>query len=65
MVQVAGASAAAGDDLATVLRKARDTAQSVGSMGVATSVCTAPGSSPADPPRCGPLIVRSHDARLH
>ena len=52
--QVAGASAAAGDDLATVLRKARATAQSMGSMGVATSVCTAPGNSPADPPRYTP-----------
>ena len=49
--KVAGASAAAGDDLATVLAKARATAQSVGSMGVATSVCTVPGSKPADPPR--------------
>ena len=49
--QVAGASAAVGDDLATVLGKARATAQSVGSMGVATSVCTVPGSRPADPPR--------------
>ena len=54
LAQVAGASAAAGDDLATVLRKARGTAQSMGSMGVATSVCTAPGSTPADPPRYFP-----------
>ena len=54
--KVAGAAAAAGDDLATVLAKARATAQSVSSMGVATSVCTVPGSKPADAPRycCAP-----------
>ena len=50
-MQVAGASAAAGDDLATVLAKARATAHSVGSMGVATSVCTVPGSKPQEPSR--------------
>ncbi len=49
---MAGAAAAAGHDLAAVLAAAQSAAQSVGSMGVATSVCTLPGAQPADPPRC-------------
>ncbi|BDA43964.1 Triokinase/FMN cyclase [Coccomyxa sp. Obi] len=52
--KVAGAAAAAGHDLAAVLAAAESAAQSVGSMGVATSVCTLPGAQPADPPRIGP-----------
>lgn len=55
-MQVAGASAAAGDDLATVLAKARATAHSVGSMGVATSVCTVPGSKPQEASRWEHLV---------
>ena len=63
-MQVAGASAAAGDDLATVLAKARATAHSVGSMGVATSVCTVPGSKPQKASRWEP-IVRWHPQQQH
>ncbi|KAK9915864.1 hypothetical protein WJX75_005396 [Coccomyxa subellipsoidea] len=51
--KVAGAAAAAGADLTAVLAAAQSAAQSVGSMGVATSVCTLPGAHPADPPRIG------------
>ncbi|CAL8469949.1 g9491 [Coccomyxa elongata] len=52
--KVAGAAAAAGHDLSAVLAAAESAAQSVGSMGVATSVCTLPGAQPTDPPRIGP-----------
>lgn len=51
---MAGAAAAAGHDLAAVLAAAESAAQSVGSMGVASSVCTLPGAQPADPPRSVP-----------
>ena len=49
--KVAGAAAAAGDDLASVRGKAAAAAACLGSMGAATRACTLPGTQPADPPR--------------
>ncbi|KAJ7243360.1 hypothetical protein O6H91_Y433900 [Diphasiastrum complanatum] len=50
--KVAGASAAAGLSLAEVTAEARHVANSVGTMGVALSVCTVPGQMASD--RLGP-----------
>ena len=47
VAQVAGAAAAAGLSLDKVAAEAAAAAQAVGSMGVATSVCTVPGSQPS------------------
>lgn len=51
-VQVAGAAAAEGKSLTEVLREAKGVATSVGTMGVALTVCTLPGATPSD--RLGP-----------
>lgn len=45
--KVAGAAAAAGLPLAQVKEEAEAAAHLVGSMGVATSVCTLPGGKPS------------------
>jgi dihydroxyacetone kinase len=46
--QVAGAAAAAGLSLAEVTAEASKVAESVGTMGVALSVCTIPGQVASD-----------------
>jgi hypothetical protein len=46
--QVAGAAAAAGLSLEAVANEAAAAARAVGSMGVATAVCTLPGAAPSD-----------------
>ena len=45
--QVAGAAAAAGLSLEAVAAEAAAAAHAVGSMGVATRVCTVPGAEPS------------------
>ncbi|KAI3889643.1 hypothetical protein MKX03_007665 [Papaver bracteatum] len=50
--KVAGAAAAAGKDLADVTAEAKNASESVGTMGVALSVCTLPGQVTSD--RLGP-----------
>lgn len=47
LAQVAGAAAAAGLSLQAVAAEAAAAARAVGSMGVATRVCTVPGSEPS------------------
>jgi len=61
--QVAGAAAAAGLSLEAVAAEAAAAARAVGSMGVATAVCTLPGAAPsersaarAQPARCPALL---------
>jgi dihydroxyacetone kinase len=49
---VAGAAAADGKPLSEVLKEAQAVATSVGTMGVALTVCTLPGATPSD--RLGP-----------
>lgn len=52
MRQVAGAAAAAGLPLADVAAEAKHASEMVGTMGVASSVCTLPGQVTSD--RLGP-----------
>lgn len=49
---MAGAAAADGKPLYEVLKEAQAVATSVGTMGVALTVCTLPGATPSD--RLGP-----------
>lgn len=46
--QVAGAAAAAGRSLKEVAHAARSAIENLGSVGVAATVCTLPGSQPSD-----------------
>ena len=65
VAQVAGAAAAAGLSLEKVAAEAAAAAQAVGSMGVATSVCTVPGSQPST--RCAldtGLLLNSHQSNV-
>jgi dihydroxyacetone kinase len=49
--KIAGAAAAASQDLAAVTARTAEAAARIGSMGVATRACTLPGAQLADPPR--------------
>lgn len=60
LAQVAGAAAAAGLSLEAVAAEAAAAAHAVGSMGVATRVCTVPGGEPSTrwaPPQPGPSRI--------